>query len=71
MAHGDRYKKGGVEIHDCAEYLCDPEDSGVHIGGEPGIAQLGHQCGPWVIGGRKEAQQLIDDLTALLPQLRD
>lgn len=32
---------------------------------------LPHSCDEWVIGTAKEAQDLIDDLTALIPKLTE
>ena len=34
------------------------------------VAYLNHSCDEWVIGGAEEVQAMIDDLTAILAQLK-
>ena len=34
------------------------------------VVYLEHSCDEWIIGGAKQVQALIDDLTAILAQLK-
>ena len=53
MSYYDRYKKGQVRYER------------PRFGDVPAF-YLPHQCDEWVIGGEKEARQLLADLTRLL-----
>jgi hypothetical protein len=57
------YKKGGVEIKVTCDSARDYE-RGEYI-------CLPHSCDNWVIGGEKEARQLIADLEELLTNLNE
>ncbi len=66
------YEKGDAEI-------VTPDEDQLEYGGlydnrrddgwKVPVVQLPHSCDAWVIGGRKEVEQMIADLTELLPQL--
>jgi hypothetical protein len=51
------YKKGQVEYGDC----------GWSDG--PALIHLPHSCDEWIIGGKKEAEQLIKDLEKIIKKL--
>lgn len=70
------YKKGDVKLTKAAEdkdpYVVQPNfdartEDYDHVGA--GIAFLPHSCQEWVIGGKEQIQDLIEDLQALLKEL--
>lgn len=75
------YRKGELKITvpPCEEAAADPDgtcfsDEHAHtIFGDPkapvGTAFLPHSCDEWVIGGKEQIQELIDDLLAVLDKM--
>lgn len=75
------YRKGElcVTIPPCAEMVADSErlcysDEHAHsIFGDPAApvptAFLPHSCDEWVIGGREQIKDLVDDLLAVLDKM--
>lgn len=79
------YSKGLVEVTvpPCAEMLADPggecynddhehqiRDANGRDENPVGTAFLPHSCDAWVIGGKEEIQQLVDDLLQVLATMR-
>ena len=67
------YKKGEVEIDKCSydareDYGYDPEK--YRFAGKQ-VIQLPHSCDGWIIGGEKEATQMIEDLEEAIKKLKD
>jgi hypothetical protein len=79
MSNDRRYDPGDAQLY--ARQTSDPEnlpggyfdtvdDDGRTVLEGPYVS-LPHQCGHWVIGGKRQVEQLITDLQTLLPQLAD
>lgn len=79
------YRKGLLQITvpPCAEMLADPDrecysdkhehkiyDSCGSRENPVGTAFLPHSCDAWVIGGKEQIQELIDDLLAVLDGMK-
>lgn len=71
------YRKGELQVTvpPCAEMLADPNgecfsDDHKHSLislplGQPPTAFLPHSCNEWIVGGKEQVQELIDDLLAV------